>query len=85
VFNLALVGTVADLLNGLGAIRKQHQLRCPQLADPAFVLEQRFPLGPGAGVLSLERFQMLTSGNVMLVRLVLELITLGDVYFVLMS
>jgi len=69
----------AHLVDRLGAVGDLHQLGGAALADADLGLEQLFPLGPAAGVLSLERLQMLAGGDVMLLGFLGGLIALGDV------
>src|SRR5262249_61724486 len=63
----------------LAAVGDLHQLGCAAGADADLDLEQRLPLGPVAGVLLLERREMLAGGNVVVLALLGGLSALGDV------
>src|SRR6266496_1415734 len=68
-----------DPLECLAAIRDLHQLGRSRLADADLVLEQRFPFVPRAGMVGLERLEVLAGGDVVLLGLVLGVVALGDV------
>jgi hypothetical protein len=63
----SLCGVSPDLIDRLCTIRDLHELGGARLADANLILDQRLPLCPIASVTGLERFEVLASGDVMLV------------------
>src|SRR5262249_17762567 len=75
----ALGDTGTDVGEGLTAVRNHHQLGRAALADADLGLEQPFPFGPGTAMLCLERLEVLTGGDVVLLCLIGGLIAPGNV------
>src|SRR5262249_14130478 len=78
MLNLAPIGIGANLLNRLAAIGDLHQFGGAAGADADLGLEQLLPLGPVAGVLLLERREVLAGGDVVLLSLVLGFVAFLD-------